>query len=108
MWTGFRLMAARHFLRLRDLDAPAIASLLERANQHHADPLAGRGLLAGRVLVMLFEKKSTRTRVSFEAGMAQMGGHAIFLSSSDSQLSRGELPCAVPDTFLSSASTWLK
>ena len=83
-------MAARHFLRLRDLDAPAINGLLDRADRHRADPLAAQDALAGRVLVMLFEKKSTRTRVSFEAGMAQMGGHAIFLSSSDSQMSRGE------------------
>ena len=83
-------MAARHFLRLRDLDAPAINALLDRADRHRANPGTGAGALAGRVLVMLFEKKSTRTRVSFEAGMAQMGGHAIFLSSSDSQMSRGE------------------
>ena len=81
---------ARHFLRLRDLDAATIGDLLDRADYYRSDRQAGRTALAGRVLVMLFEKKSTRTRVSFEAGMAQMGGHAIFLSSSDSQLSRGE------------------
>ena len=83
-------MSARHFLRLRDLDAAAINDLLDRADGHRADRSAGAGRMAGRVLVMLFEKKSTRTRVSFEAGMAQMGGHAIFLDTSDSQMSRGE------------------
>lgn len=46
--------------------------------------------LAGRTLAMIFEKSSTRTRVSFEAGMHQMGGHAIFLSPADTQISRGE------------------
>jgi len=46
--------------------------------------------LAGRTLAMIFEKSSTRTRVSFEAGMSQLGGHAIFLSPADTQMSRGE------------------
>jgi ornithine carbamoyltransferase len=46
--------------------------------------------LSGRTLAMIFEKNSTRTRVSFEAGMHQLGGHAIFLSPSDTQISRGE------------------
>ena len=55
--------------------------------QHAGEP---HPVLQGKVLAMLFEKSSTRTRVSFEAGMAQLGGHAIFLSRGDTQLDRGE------------------
>ena len=84
---------ARHFLRFCDFDLSTHRRLLRRATTLKENFLSvGHGLdsLRGRVLAMLFEKPSTRTRVSFEAGMAQLGGHAIMLSKNDSQMSRGE------------------
>ena len=85
-------MAARHFLTLLDLDPRELDSVIARAIAMKADPQgAGRGKIGPhRVMGMIFEKTSTRTRVSFEAGMAQMGGHALFLSPRDTQLGRGE------------------
>jgi len=85
-------MAARHFLTLLDLDPRELDSVIARAIAMKADPQgAGRGTIGPhRVMGMIFEKSSTRTRVSFEAGMAQMGGHALFLSPRDTQLGRGE------------------
>ncbi|MBI2970440.1 MAG: ornithine carbamoyltransferase [Gammaproteobacteria bacterium] len=85
-------MTVRHFLTLDDLSAAELHSLLDRARELKAAFLEKRmqPSLAGRVLAMIFEKSSTRTRVSFEAGMAQLGGQAIFLSPSDTQLGRGE------------------
>ncbi len=85
-------MAVRHFLSLLDLTPDELRALLARAielkalQQRHA---CGERL-KNRVLGMVFEKSSTRTRVSFEAAMAQFGGHAIFLSPRDTQLGRGE------------------
>lgn len=85
-------MTPRHFLSLTDLDADQARRLIERASELKA--LRRRGephaLFPQCVLGMIFEKSSTRTRVSFEAGMAQFGGSAIFLSPRDSQLGRGE------------------
>ncbi|PWG65106.1 ornithine carbamoyltransferase [Sediminicurvatus halobius] len=85
-------MPLRHFLTLDDLTATELDRLLRRASElrelHRAGTL--HQPLRGRVLGMIFEKSSTRTRVSFEAGMAQLGGAAIFLSPRDSQLGRGE------------------
>ncbi|MBM4200518.1 MAG: ornithine carbamoyltransferase [Gammaproteobacteria bacterium] len=79
----------RHFITLLDLDAGEFRQLIDRAIQ-----LKARAELyqpfRGKVLGMIFEKSSTRTRVSFEAGMAQFGGSAIFLSPRDTQLGRGE------------------
>ena len=84
----------RHFLTLNDLSRAELLALLEDAMALKAEPSCGRDdpRLAGKVLAMIFEKSSTRTRVSFETAMAQMGGHAIFLSAADSQLGRGEPP----------------
>ncbi|HTO89199.1 MAG TPA: ornithine carbamoyltransferase [Thermoanaerobaculia bacterium] len=67
-----------------------IEDLLELAAKVKKDPNAFRTALAGKTLAMIFEKSSTRTRVSFEAGMFQLGGIGMFLSSRDLQLGRGE------------------
>ena len=82
----------RHFLTLSDLSRAELLALIEDAQALKAQPARGRDdpLLRGKVLAMIFEKSSTRTRVSFETAMAQMGGQAIFLSAADSQLGRGE------------------
>jgi len=82
----------RHFLTLLDLDPDEARALLQRAIELKRMVKAGERYepLTGRTLAMIFEKSSTRTRVSFEAGMAQFGGHALFLSSRDTQLGRGE------------------
>jgi ornithine carbamoyltransferase len=82
----------RHFLTLLDLSASEAQGLLRRATE--LKQLRQRGEdyrpFVGYTLAMVFEKSSTRTRVSFEAGMAQLGGTAIFLSPRDTQLGRGE------------------
>jgi ornithine carbamoyltransferase len=82
----------RHFLSLLDIEPADLLRLIERAVElktlHHKGERYTP--LPGKVLGMIFEKSSTRTRVSFEAGMAQFGGHAIFLSPRDTQLGRGE------------------
>ena len=82
----------RHFLTLMDFSPSELTALLHRAIEMKAERNAGtdQGKLSGKVMAMIFEKSSTRTRVSFEAGMAQLGGHAMFLSSADTQLGRGE------------------
>ncbi|QEP44651.1 ornithine carbamoyltransferase [Ectothiorhodospiraceae bacterium BW-2] len=85
-------MSVRHFLSLLDLSSKELVQLIDRAielKRIHRDGQLYQPL-QGRVLAMIFEKASTRTRVSFEAGMAQLGGHAIFLSPRDTQLGRGE------------------
>ena len=85
-------MRPRHFLTLNDLSRDELDFVLRRARDLKALQQAGtpHESLRGKVLGMVFEKSSTRTRVSFEAGMAQLGGSAIFLSPRDSQLGRGE------------------
>lgn len=85
-------MPVRHFLSLLDLSGDELRALIHqaidvkkrlKAGTHHTP-------LNGKVLAMIFEKSSTRTRVSFESGMSQLGGHAMFLSPRDIQLGRGE------------------
>ncbi len=85
-------MTARHFLTLTDLTSDELTALLHRAIELKAMHKSGavHEPLKNKVLAMVFEKSSTRTRVSFEAGMTQFGGHAIFLSPRDTQLGRGE------------------
>jgi len=85
-------MGIRHFLTLFDLSSDDLQKLIYRAIELKAKQKAGEIYqpLKNKVLGMIFEKSSTRTRVSFEAGMAQFGGHAIFLSPRDTQLGRGE------------------
>lgn len=85
-------MSARHFLSLMDCTSQELNSLIRRGTE--LKDLRNRGVryepLKSRVLGMIFEKASTRTRLSFEAGMIQLGGQAIFLSPRDTQLGRGE------------------
>ncbi len=85
-------MATRHFLSLLDLTPTEFKQLIKRASELKKMQHAGEIYepLKNKVLAMIFEKSSTRTRVSFEAGMAQLGGHAMFLSPRDTQLGRGE------------------
>ena len=87
-----RTTALRHFLSLKDLTSDELLSVvsrglelktLHRKRVQHAS-------LPGCMLGMLFEKSSTRTRVSFESGIRHLGGHAIFLSPRDTHLGRGE------------------
>jgi ornithine carbamoyltransferase len=85
-------LKGRHFTRVADWSRDELLATLdladdlkerqERREEHH--------LLPGRTLAMIFQKPSTRTRVSFEVGMAQLGGHALYLAASDLQLGRGE------------------
>ena len=80
----------RDYVNERDWAPAEISSLLDLAAAIKREPEAYRAALAGKTLAMIFEKSSTRTRVSFEAGMFQLGGLGMFLSSRDLQLGRGE------------------
>jgi len=82
----------RHFLTLLDFSPAELQQLIQRAIEMKSEHRAGTDQRAfpGAVLAMIFAKSSTRTRVSFEAGMAHLGGHAMFLSPQDTQLGRGE------------------
>jgi ornithine carbamoyltransferase len=82
----------KHLISLNDPTSEEILDLLDLADRLKADAKADCKLpiLAGKTLGMIFAKSSTRTRVSFEVGMVQLGGHALFLSSNDIQLGRGE------------------
>ena len=82
----------RHFLTLNDLSRGELLALLKRASELKVLQRNGtaHGALTGKVMAMIFAKSSTRTRVSFEAGMTQLGGSAMFLSSNDTQMGRGE------------------
>ncbi len=85
-------MTVRHFLTLLDLSPEELNSVVDRAIELKAIQRRGdiHEPLKNRVMAMIFEKSSTRTRVSFETGMNQLGGSAIFLSPRDTQLGRGE------------------
>jgi len=82
----------RHFLDVDDLSEEELFAVLDRADEYKRAVGAGEDHadLSGQTLGMLFQKASTRTRVSFETGMTQLGGHAIFLGEDDIQLGRGE------------------
>lgn len=84
--------APRHFLTLNDVNRDELQHIIARAIELKALLRQGKApaLFDNKVLAMIFEKNSTRTRVSFESGVAKLGGHAIFLSTKDSQLGRGE------------------
>ncbi|HRF87732.1 MAG TPA: ornithine carbamoyltransferase, partial [Pseudomonadales bacterium] len=85
-------MSTRHFLTLLDFSPAELRAVIDRSIAMKAEHEAGNDpqIFRNKVLGMIFEKSSTRTRVSFEAGMAQLGGHAMFLSPRDTQLGRGE------------------
>jgi ornithine carbamoyltransferase len=85
-------MPIRHFLNLLDLTSDEHRSLIAHAIDVKQKLKQGisHTPLCGKLLAMIFEKSSTRTRVSFEAGMYQLGGHAMFMSPRDSHLGRGE------------------
>jgi len=82
----------RDLLKLLDLSKEEIVKILNTADQlkYEQKHNIHRDYLKGKTLAMIFEKNSTRTRVSFEAGMFQLGGHALFLSGKESQIGRGE------------------
>ncbi|TCZ64013.1 ornithine carbamoyltransferase [Roseicella aquatilis] len=79
----------RHFLELMDFEQTTLRRMLDLAAQAKRGAVTNRPL-AGRTVALIFEKPSTRTRVSFEVGITQLGGHALVLSSKDMQSSRGE------------------
>jgi len=84
-------MPPRHFLTGAELSAAELGALLDRALELKREPLSSRAL-AGRSVALIFEKPSTRTRVSFDVGIEELGGHALVLRSDELQLSRGEAP----------------
>ena len=88
-------MRHKDFIEIHDYTAEQVRELFDLARDLKTHPDKYRDALRGRTLAMIFEKSSTRTRVSFEAGMFQLGGHALFLSARDIQLGRGE---PIPDT----------
>jgi len=90
-------MEPKHFLDLDVLDTGTLRHILDMANglKTGANVAGGTAPLAGKTLAMIFEKPSTRTRVSFEVGMVQLGGHPLVMMGDSSQLGRGE---TVPDT----------
>jgi len=91
-----RFMPARHFLTGAELSAAELEALLDRALALKREPLSS-SVLEGRSVALIFEKPSTRTRVSFEVGVRELGGHAVVLRFDELQLSRGE---ALRDTAL--------
>ena len=82
----------KHLLKMSDLDKDQINAILDLADKLKAENKQGikHPLLAGKTLGMIFQKSSTRMRVSFEVGMYQLGGYPLFLSSNDLQIGRGE------------------
>ena len=82
-------MNPRHFLTGAELSAEQLASLLDRAGELKASPLSSSAL-EGRSVALIFQKPSTRTRLSFEVGVYELGGHPVVLRADELQLSRGE------------------
>jgi len=80
----------RDFLDISDWNREQLIASLDLARRLKTGEVDGADLLAGKSLAMVFRKSSTRTRVSLEVGMTQLGGHALFLSDRDSQMGRGE------------------
>ncbi len=88
-------MHQKHLISLKDYSREEIEEIFDLAAAVKADPPAYGGVLQGKSLAMIFQKPSTRTRVSFEVGMFQLGGTALHLGVDDIQLKRGE---SIPDT----------
>ena len=84
-------MTPTHYLTGEELSAQETRALIERALELKADPLSSRAL-AGSSVALIFQRPSTRTRVSFEVGIDELGGHAVILRPDEMQLSRGESP----------------
>ena len=80
----------KHLLTLMEFSPKEVSELLVLAAKIKKTPAKYEDVLKGQCLAMIFEKSSTRTRVSFEAGMAQLGGQALFLGKNDIQLGKGE------------------
>ena len=83
-------LRGRHFTRVADFSSDELELVLDTAARIKDAPREEQQVLPGRSLGMIFQKPSTRTRVSFEVGIAQLGGHALYLRSDDLQLGRGE------------------
>jgi ornithine carbamoyltransferase len=83
-------MRHKDFIEIHDYSTAEVREIFEVARDMKADPKKYARALEGQTLAMIFEKSSTRTRVSFEVGMFQLGGHALFLSARDIQIGRGE------------------
>src|SRR5438132_12018500 len=81
---------ARHFVSIADLDRGGLAHLLERSSALKAARARREPLLAGRTLAQIFEKPSLRTRLSFDVGMTELGGHCVYLSPQEVGLGRRE------------------
>ena len=81
---------ARNYLSVDDLSPAELIAILDLSERVKADPTAYADRMRGRSVALVFEKPSTRTRVSFEVGVAELGGHPLVISSSDLQLGRGE------------------
>ena len=83
---------AKHFLDISAVDAGELKSIIASARTMKSELKDGKSTqpLAGKVLAMIFDKPSTRTRVSFDVGMRQLGGETIVLEGASSQLGRGE------------------
>ncbi|MFN3505673.1 MAG: ornithine carbamoyltransferase, partial [Caldimicrobium sp.] len=84
-----REMEVRHFTKLWDLNKEEAISLIKKALQFKREKKWEKSL-QDKILALIFEKPSTRTRVSFEVAMCKLGGHSLFLSRQDLQISRGE------------------
>jgi len=84
------MTSPKHFLDLDRLDKGTLRGILDQGVDYKKNRHAADAVLSGKMLAMIFEKPSTRTRVSFDVAMRQLGGQTLFLSEGDSQLGRGE------------------